>query len=317
VGYVLVSASSPNRTYRLNTVTNDFGTAVTGVALASRLAVDDGVYTYNRGTNTLTRTLLSDFVTTNSITVTGIGAALLIGDGDDLWVDQTAANSIALIDRTAFTLNTSYSVPQIFYGMNQFSVDAGILYVPTLPAGVSPPTRAALSTFDVASATVTNTYTLLTSSSLSRAALHDNGFVYVAIDATPDRIQQVNASTGAVVATCNLTNTYAPDVLRIAGGYLFVNGLTTQDVYRIDTSTMSIVNTYTIGSSGQPVITSDGQSVWISNGTGSTSIIKVDGATGTSTSLAVPLATSGGATAQYVSAPIPTPGDWVVGSVGW
>ncbi len=316
MGYVLVTAQVPDRTYRLNTVTNDFGSA-TGVLLANRLAVDDGVYTYNRGTNTLTRTLLSDLVTANSITVTGIGDALLIGDGDDLWVNQTAANSIALIDRTLFTLNTSYSVPRIDYGIKQFDIDAGILYVPTLPAGAFPPTRAALSTFDVASATVTNTYTLLTSSSLSRAALHDNGFVYVGIEATPDRVQQVDASTGAVVATCNLTDTYAPDVLRMAGGYLFVNGLSTQDVYRIDTSTMSIVNTYTIGSSGQPVITSDGQSVWMSNSASSTSILKVDGATGTSTSLAVPLATSGGATAQYVSAPTPGAAGWVVGSVGW
>jgi len=296
----------------IDTSTDAFTSTVEEVTGAYSRGVDDGTYAYGAtgpGGKDLIRTRIFDF---SQSTLSGLDFDITraLGAGSDLWVPQTLLNTLGRVNRSTFTLSDSYAVPRIDYGQTGVAWDgASTLYLATLPAGAFPPTRSALTVFDTATNTVTNTYTLNTSPSLSRHPLYLGGFVYIHDQPTTNRLLKVNPATGTVSATLNLTVSYNASANIAAGGYIFTCNSTGR-IDRIDPTTMTIANTYT-PYTAQAVITTDGTSVWASANNSST-VTKIDGATGTTTNIVRPgvLSTAGGAV-QWVS------GNYGVSTSGW
>lgn len=296
----------------IDTATDQFTSTVVPVAVANGAGVDDGTYAYGVSAENLIRTRIFNM---DQSTLSGLDFdfTMALGAGTDLWVPQRDLNTLALVDRSTFTLTNSYAIPRINYGGSGVAWDgATTLYLATLPPGASPPTRSALTVFDTATRTVTTTYTLSTALTLSRHPLFLNGSVYIHNQPTTNhQLLRVNPATGAITGTLGYGVEYTASRTIAAGGCIFTSGYNSR-VDRIDPTSMTILNTYTVGSSSfAPAITTDGTSVWCSVSTSST-VTKIDGATGTTTSIVRPgVPTSAGGIVQWVS------GNYGVSAAGW
>ena len=287
----------------IDTTTDAFTGVVELVTAAGRNGVNDSTFAYRVVGETLTRTRMSDF-SQSTLSVAGSDLTLALGAGNDLWIPRNAANTLGLVDRSTLTLAASYASLNISYGQTGLAWDGNqTLYLASLPAGVSPATRSALTVFNTATNSIANTYTLSTSLSLARHPAYLDGYVYVHHQpTTTHQLMKVDSSTGTVVATVNTISNYGGSRTIVAGGSIFTSGLNSRNVYRIDPSMMTVTDTYVIGNSGaQPIITTDGESVWCS-ALNSSTVTKIDGATGSTTTIVRPDVTStSGGTVQWVS----------------
>ena len=288
------------------------GSVIGTTDLTGDKQVEDGQSIFRPFTDVVQKWRIKDLSLQASLTATSYSSStpVFLTPGDELVVLKATSpqTTLSFVDPSTMTVTATMTTNNHGLCQQMTMSDSSTLWLATTNTS----NRAGISEINVTTRTVTNTYNLSSVTSFSDCCLYYGGDLYVSVrvgtgsfDTNPDLLLKVSITTGAVIGTCTLPNQYRVFNLLQAGGYLFTSSPNTADVYRIDPSSMTIVDTYT-ASSADPTITTDGNSVWMGNA----AIRKIVGSTGSSsvlTQTGSPFWMSG----KY------SLGGWVVGAIGF